>query len=138
MTIEEVTIKSLQESLLNATMEIERLNNLLKLPKNVRDYSGMISRKEESRKEESRKEVFCQKLPNGVEIDDRPCEDYDVTKYRRLHFGEAVPAPYTVWSHNKGPWKKLYDKHITDYVFDRTVHPIIVPITHPITPFKNE
>jgi hypothetical protein len=81
--------------------------------------------------------------PDGITPDTRPCGEYDTAKYRRLNFGEVIPAERLVWANGKGPWEKpnLAIDNGKRHQFERSpgvlYTEMIVPISHPITPYKN-
>lgn len=80
-------------------------------------------------------------LPEGVTVDTRPCPEFDTTKYRRLNLGEVIPPSAQVLAWGRGPWVEVTDpfKHMKwNFEHEYGFFPHIVPIDHPITPFKNE
>lgn len=74
-------------------------------------------------------------LPKGVTIDTREVGEYDQTKFRRLCFGEAIPDNRLYFVY--GEWKPEDGEHTNSYFLVGN-SPSIVPIDHPITPFKND
>lgn len=74
-------------------------------------------------------------LPEGVTVDTREVGEYDQAKFRRLCFGEAIPDNRLFFAYGK--WHPENGEHVNSF-YSVGNSPSIVPIDHPITPYKNE
>lgn len=146
MTPEQATIQALQNELIRAYEDKAREHSrwqsvhadyvnlrerYYELERSIADKLPQVESVEpDSQVEES-------ELPEGVTVDKRDwCGDYDKSRFRRLHYGEAMPKEYLKWLHQFKCWIFHFESFIAGYLFEQPMPPTIVAINHPITPYK--